>query len=1154
MKKNDLEKNQSIGPLQARLRNQAKRFSAIHAFRTSFPETSYFSVYRKLFPLKTSLQDFHGHAFPKTAGGIFSNRAPKQQASALREILWALARALQFSEQIKEFLKERKSFEKAVLENNYDSATTHLNVIEQKFGKSIWLYQNKLASSYVSTRENENIDVANKIAEEVKDNNILPLLTYYIKRRIEGAILREKLRAEIAEKISEPTYLKYFQTKLFDFTDSSEEAVASLLYIDAQASVIDHYDSLIHVLQAAISDKMIPDEMSSLIRSTADRLYSHTSDDRLIGAMAVLGLPRRKLDDCDMDRRATAIEAYTENRYADCISIAGNILTTTQQDSALRVLYIKSHVAIGRLFPPENGIIGQLNENLHNVVSAGDKFFKSAHALLVLADRYCDHSWMLYLRVAVLFEIGAEQDRRVQQWMRDIYVRDLFVTPFTALCTDATAAERIISDLEKNNQFPSTIALVKTIFSVLNKDDGLDTARVARYKARELLVNKHYSEAASLYVRAASEEKRTAVKVRALGGASLALMLNHQYDLAVDTLINAYLEYPHAPTLLPVEKLVEYLPELDFWPNTISLGLLLNLIQQIAGGNDLSEQRLAFEKFCFGNSIFSPTDLSLRIDEFGLVCVIEYLSSVWQPEVMRQTLVYTSEAQIEEARIDACRVLSRLDPTRTRIHQEELASRIKQQEISKATVLVEQSKVYVDIESIKRTLRSRLKNSYAQYKSSLAQHTKPEDEIVRKFESMFSGIDTSLSLLLSKFHFVDSGVASTTDLQFGAIFSEIAKEFLTGDHGLNAYLSTRVRHGKFVDALRKAVMDEHLVTGKTTGEIYAKNNFWIDRLTQVNTKDELIEAIEDFTRKFDDLLILARDQKIQIRTFFDLKSGEGNTDGLFVYQFSSLERRLVQTYDANFEDFDELIVKCVDTLWEKTDANLVRVRKYLMESLKIDLMSLFDELTIKVDAGSSAGTAGLLNAIARARTATQQAMDNVVAWFRRNEVYDRQDFDIDFAPQIAASMVNRTMSMQSPWAGPRCEIETSDGKLPGRTLDALVDIFYVLFENAIKYAEAHGVTRNIRIKLRYHNGDFSGEVLSDALEPSSDHLRRLDQIRESLATPESRRLAQSEGRSGFRKIYIALENPLYKSPQLIFRHESDGNFRVNFSFKTTEAQ
>jgi len=198
------------------------------------------------------------------------------------------------------------------------------------------------------------------------------------------------------------------------------------------------------------------------------------------------------------------------------------------------------------------------------------------------------------------------------------------------------------------------------------------------------------------------------------------------------------------------------------------------------------------------------------------------------------------------------------------------------------------------------------------------------------------------------------------------------------------------------------------------------------------------------------------------------------------------------------------------------------------------------------------GVSELSNTVARARTATQQALENVVAWFKRNEVYDRQDFDVDLPAQIAASMVNRTMSMQAPWDGPKVSILNADATLPGRSLDALVDIYYALFENAVKYSEAVGIVLDVQLNLNYERGEFTGEVLSKGLPPTAEQLERLKLIRETLATQESRRLAQSEGRSGFRKIYLALDNPLYKSTHLSFNHDSDGIFRVTFTFKVAE--
>ncbi len=570
----------------------------------------------------------------------------------------------------------------------------------------------------------------------------------------------------------------------------------------------------------------------------------------------------------------------------------------------------------------------------------------------------------------------------------------------------------------------------------------------------------------------------------------------------------------------------------------------------------MSIPRLAFEKFCTDNEIYTPTQLLARSAQFGVEFVAAYLKYVWQPEVMRQTLIYNSAEEIEEARIEACKVLAQIEPDNAKMYQEELASRIKQQEIAKTTALVEKSKVYVDIEAIKRSLKGRLKNSYAQYKGSVGGHGKSIDELLRKFENVVAGLEgqASLPFILSKVHLVDfKEPPGQADIQFTAIFEEISKEFLTGDHGLNAYLSTRVRHGKFVDALRKAVMDEHLVTAKNSSGEYSQNAFWQGRVPEHATKD-VLAALEKFSCTFDELLSRTRDERIQIQSFYGFRPGDRQSAALFKYYFSTLEKKLFQRYDADFKDLDELVVRCVDALWEKTDDNLSRVRQHLAEVLRVELMEAFNQLDAALSViAFGSGLGGLQNATARARTATQQALENVIGWFRRNEVYDRKDFDIDFPPQIAAAMVNRTMSMPIPWAGPQCAIEAADALLPGRSLDTLVDIFYVLFENAVKHSKDAGCPLRVDILLSYVNGDFKGEVLSDAGLPSDEQLSHLAHLRETLATVESRRLAQGEGRSGFRKIYIALDNPLYKNPQLSFGYEGS-KFRVVFSFKTAELQ
>ncbi|MBN9356705.1 MAG: hypothetical protein J0I15_09670, partial [Herbaspirillum huttiense] len=472
--------------------------------------------------------------------------------------------------------------------------------------------------------------------------------------------------------------------------------------------------------------------------------------------------------------------------------------------------------------------------------------------------------------------------------------------------------------------------------------------------------------------------------------------------------------------------------------------------------------------------------------------------------------------------------------------------------------LVEQSKVYVDIEAIKRSLRARLGSSYEQYKNALGQRDKRQDAeflqfkdaILQKIESS-SLSSVSLSTIFSKVYVLDNRTLTQSEIQFNALFSEITKEFLIGDHGLNAYLSTRVRHGKLVDALRKAVNDENLVTAQISGDSYAANVFWDERLSQFEYKDQLLEVLGIFCREFDATLYHVRDKLIHIRQIDDLHSKDENSEGLFPYHFSSLERRLMQTYDSDFKNLDQLIGKCVDILWEKTDLNLAKVRVELGNNVRTQLIAHFDKLNNDAMAiCHNQIPSSFANAIAKARTATQQALENVITWFKRSEVYDRQDFHIDFPPQIAASMVRRTMSMPPEWTLFRSEVQEADDQLPGRTLDGLVDIFYVLLENAVKYAKSENIPLDVKLKLRYHEGKFVGEVQSKGCPPSTEQLQRLQQIRDSLATPDARKLAQREGKSGFRKIWMALDTPLYKSPQLDFTHQPSGDFLVLFSFST----
>ena len=503
------KKSLTLAALQTSIRNPSKRYRGIHQFRTGIDLNQFVHSYQRLFPSKGSLQDFHGAPFPRNSCQVFGKKTPKQPVSAIREILWAISRCLQFSSELRNFINLQDRYQVAILKNDCELATNYLNAIEIDFGKSIWLYQNLIASAYISHSETEPADTSARVLEEVKCNSVLHALLYYSRKRIEGATLKEKLRAEVVERIGPSGYKTYFLTKLIDATDSSESAVSNLLFFDAQASVIDHYTSLILALQAAVSAEMFENDTASLVKSHLKKLFNLTGDKRLIGVLAALG----ELVDAESGSRHSdrclAIEAYTVGNYGQCITLATQVLFTDPLDIAIRVLCCKATVAIERYPEKTEGICGEIQDSLFNIFSANDQFFRSAYALLQMSDRFFDHNWARYLRVAVCYELGSEESKRSQSWMRDIYVLDSHITPFMAIALGEEHSDKVVAYLEAKGNFLHTLNLVRDV--LVCREFDCATPRYAKYRARELLVRKQYQLAAESYMIAAQTEPQAAV-------------------------------------------------------------------------------------------------------------------------------------------------------------------------------------------------------------------------------------------------------------------------------------------------------------------------------------------------------------------------------------------------------------------------------------------------------------------------------------------------------------------------------------------------------------------------------------------------------------------------------------------------------------------
>ncbi|MBG0868222.1 MULTISPECIES: hypothetical protein [Burkholderia] len=1135
------------------------KYSALVLAKHELSGQRLFSLFPQIFRNKADLESLHGIPFPAALEILLTEPRLTTPGSLVSELIWAISSAIQFSDELREFVHQRRKFERALLAQDRETVDLVLDDVQRAFGWSLWLIQNRLTVTQLWDGIDQRRAQSRQYDEQINDNNFLALLIRFISQRCEGTTVPGYLQGELTRAFGEDAaasdYFVYARVKLFELGSTPIDSMPATLSIESQACAIDYYETLIAFLQTIAADPSVPLTFADQLDRPVSLLYRRIRDPRL--APVVIALCSKQEEVAIDSKRAWIIEKYSAGQYAEMLEPAYGYIANHPDDVSMLALIIKVSIKIGKEIKPLSGLLGEVSENLEKVFRFSADAYAAAYSILRLNDRFFGQSWIGYARALVVSELAQEQEHYPTATLRRVYALDQYVTPFTQVLRRLEASDSFPAFIRE--AFPTTSSVYLLVSKGVANDKGgeVDAFREKKYLGRYYLHTGDYELALETFEWLADTAVTEEEKARA--GACLALAQAGAGDLrsSTETLVSTYLGWPDVPTILPIPQLTEMLGKPQGWPNTISVPLLFELYANYFKDDRLPHLRYAFEKFQIDNDINQPEDFKLRVAEYGIEKVVMYLDKVWRPEVMRQTLLYEGTREIEEARVRVCRVLADIDSKNSSVYLNEIRERVKQQEIAKATNLVEQSKVYVDISAIKKALQIKLGDAYAKYKGAMQALPVQSDNFVEVIADLLAeirGKNESIAKALSHSHILAGSATNELDVQFASMFSEVTNEFLNGDHGLNAYLSTRVRHGTLSNILRKSVADQRLITERQEGKTsYLPNEYWNGELSELREAQrvKLLQALDHFSENFDSIIDHVRDDLIQIAVIHELIDQGRHPSALFVYSSSNLERRYMQEYDKGLRNLGEFINRCVETLWEKTDENLAHVQQVLSTTIRTRFMNAFDRLSDEIGAVGVDHLIGALHdSIARARTDLQIKLAVVVSWFRRSEVYDRQDYSPDFAVFVATNMITNTMSAASGWQGVEVKCDAGSVSMPGRTLDGMVDISCALIENAITHSDLPISELHVKFDIRTKDGRVSVIVENNSNQnlAIAANMERLAALRMDIVQNQSRRKAQIEGKSGFRKIWATINAPQYRDPHLDFGFSDKDHFRVELDF------
>lgn len=1119
-----------------------------------------FERFPKLINEPKRLLPFHGEPFPQAYKDMFGIQAAGAPVGPVNEVVWAVCRCLLHSDAIAEYVAARNKFESSMLLSRFENAAQSLISHERRFGVSLWL-----AQAWLTLGDNAPLVERQRVQEQfdaAAPKSISAFLIHYLSRRAESRGTKRFLKDEVLAKLNDVSdvFRSYAASRVSDVSTANPSELSAYLFFEAQASLIDHYEALVTTLQDMATADRLPMVVSAALERPVSLLRRRIKDRRLDPLGLAFGCVVELDAGAEAVARAKIFESYFQSGYEDVLQQGGKYLAECDPtDAAMLTLLARAAVRSGCAIPSLSPAHSALCSSLMSVLRLDENSYGEATSIFSTVDVHYGHTWGLYLREVVLACLQQENDKPMIDQMKTIAVYDAWVSPLTLACARPTALKQARASIVAADLYRTTLASIELLY--FGKDPSslgvqISLNRHRAYIARHLLQTGRAQDAIE-QLNCLLEDAPIAARYRVLTALAMAKTKCGARGEAVSLLVDAHITNPDVPTSLPLDLVVSGLADAATWPDMIDVPLSFELFNAFSSDARLAQLRFAFERFQEHHQIRSAADVVQILGPSNTSRAILYLDRVWTPEVMRQTLLYNGTEEIVEARISVCRQLASLDPDDASRYLDEIRDRVKKQEIAKGTSLLEQSKVYVDIAAIKRSLKSKIGGQYSRYKANAGAISDPSHAVVERIADALMDIpmteSISIGRALSSVHLVDEA-ETETDSQFDSIFTEVTHEFLRGDHGLNAYLSTRLRHGVLANTLRKPLADERLISSRNaSGSGYKPNVYWDDRFEVYDgaARQRVATSLAAFSAEFDRILHELRDERLQISISHGVKDVRQDTKAAFIYRSSNLERRFMQRSAIRSRSMDEFIDVCIDNLWDKTDENLLEVRELLDRTIKPAFTSAFEQLTDSIHSLPYSQAVGdLRNGIARAKTQLRMRLDEVSSWFHRSQVYDRQDYQPGLPVDIAHNMIAKTASESSHV--PTIDVGSYDRsvRLPGRTLDGMVDAFYVVLSNAVEHSGLEGDALNVSVSFDITPTRYSARVES-SLAPSVPTQSQRDSvagIREGLSKSDSLKLAQVEGGSGLRKLWRSINSPFYEEPRLEFGFSDDRKFYVEISY------
>lgn len=1123
--------------------------STLNEVRDKLP-TNKFRELLDWFSVSRSAQErFDGQSFPSNLSG-FSPLETSIKTTLERELRWARVRLLHQSVRVSRYLELKRLYERHLARDEYSQCESIMDVIKDDLGISLWLIKTRLHFIELT----QGLEAQKKYVSEIKKitigNGIVTYVTHYSSVRNEANVTLSRYGNDLVENIHAyqipPVVAGYILHHLLPYLEVlGEEVLAGIMRLDSELSAVDHYEAFIAACTHLVTGASA--KLRSLAGQSALRLRNRIPDPRLTLIANDLG----ELNSLDSTPAPCNIQPFEA-------MLKGDQSVSAVRDAWEKEPYVFEHVitAVEMGHSPTalsgTDISDWFTEHMKlvcNVMSWNELSPTAVGELAKIATNTATLSWGSSVQSFLLRTVSPLTPQTETLYATTSagmsYAHPIRLDGLRDSELRATS-QRVLTGLQ-----PATEAYVKS-FVRGRLANGIPKPSRSKLEVAVATATGHWEWVATeINLDRLPKGPELVSAIRALARGYIE---TGQLEDAVRLIAMWSVQVPELARVLPIAEVGTSLnrDHLATMKAELALPVFLDVYARHVGADRIGERADAAEDFLESHGVMRPSELAPFAERFNQNLLLYYLRYVCVESVMDSSIAYLGSRELAEERQAVCSLLATIDPANADIYTAEAHEIGRRLAIQRRLREIETSRIYVDVEGVRRASEAKVREAFNRYTAYLRDGIDEETsltlrEVTRKADS--GDVDALIAM-----HLPHNEVRSL----LAGILSDVRDEFVSStEHGLDGYLSVRVRHGTLSNELRIPMESNNLIT-QTDGEtgLYKENKYWIEYFDLETDESRILsDKLNVFSRGFDELVQEMKDTWIQVKR-------RPEDPGLFDFVPREFEISFIASRTNENTQFDEFLDLIIELLQTRLDLTLKVVQKEVIITGKKKANRLLTNLLREIDEINLGWRKGeLATAINLARTSMSAAFDRVGEWFQLSARSRKAAFTLNEVIEISETHIQRSVpGFRAKVSYNVVEYDDVDPKeaVIVNNLVSFGDVLNMALDNVVRHSKLKGnLYADIVITfVKDDTGDRIRFLVENDLGPgvaTPENISRISELREELHSDRLGEAVTTEGGTGLLKIWKTLLHDfdmpdIESKPDMDFGYVGKNRFFLMFEF------